>query len=144
MASETQEETLLRQLSSGPIGDTWEYAARLGLDHQAVVGTLKSLEAEKYVSCSPIVTEFWQLTEEAESYMVKGSPEAQVFAAVPAEGGVDEAGLKAALGDELVKIGMGKCIKNKWLARDKASGRMTRLVRDGGRGPCVRTRWRLA
>jgi phenylalanyl-tRNA synthetase alpha chain len=129
MASEALEAALLRQLESGDVADTWEYSVAQGVDHQALVGVVKSLEGEKYVATTPIVTELWQLTEEAETYIAKGSPEAQVFAAVPAEGSVDEAGLKAALGEELVKIGMGKCMKNKWLARDKASGKMSRLVR---------------
>lgn len=121
---------LLTALGAGPLADTWEWAAARGLDHQAVVGAAKSLEAEGYVASAPLTTEFWTLTPEAAGYVASGSPEAQLFAAVPAEGGLDDAGLEAAFPGrpELVAIGKGKAMQRKWLAKDKATGRYVRAV----------------
>lgn len=125
--AEELEATLLGLIGNGSVENTWTWAEESKVDHLAVVGTTKSLEAEGYAVSTPIYSEFWVLTAEADSYIAKGSPEAQCFAHIPADG-ADEAALKAALGDELVKIGIGKCMKNKWVSRDKATGKYTKLV----------------
>lgn len=125
--SEALESAILSAVESADIANTWDWAAASSVEHTAVVGTMKSLEVDGYVVSSPIHTEYWQLTEEAEGYVTKGSPEAQVFAAIAAEGS-DDASLKAAVGDELLKIGIGKCMKNKWISKDKASGKYLKHV----------------
>ena len=133
---------LLATVGAAPIADSWPWALAHAppLEHERVVGAMKSLEVEGYVVASPITLESWQLTQEAEGYLLRGSPEAQLFALILAQSGggggggggggegVDEAALKAAAGEEAVKIGLGKCLKNKWVARDKASGRYSALV----------------
>jgi len=111
------------------IDDTFPWAAARGAEHGAVLGVVNSLTADGYVVTEALAAEFWELTAEAAGYVLAGSPEAQVFAAVPpGAGGATEAELRAALGDALVAIGLGKCMKNKWVARDKASGRYARAV----------------
>lgn len=130
-ASDELESALLADGGSGSIADTWAWAAARGVDHGSVVGALKSLEADGYLASDTLSSEAWQLTAEAEGYVARGSPEKQLLAAVArlaTEGGSDEAELKREVGEELVKVGLGKCMKNKWIARDKASGRYT-LVR---------------
>jgi len=131
------EAILLAAVGAGPIADSWPWALAHAppLEHERLVGAMKSLEAEGYVAARPIAVESWQLTAEAEGYLLRGSPEAQLFALILERGGaagagagVDEAALKAAAGEEAVKIGLGKCMKNKWVARDKASGRYSALV----------------
>ena len=135
------EAVLLATVGAAPIADSWPWALAHAppLEHERVVGAMKSLEVEGYVVASPITLESWQLTQEAEGYLLRGSPEAQLFALILAQSGgggggggggegVDEAALKAAAGEEAVKIGLGKCLKNKWVARDKASGRYSALV----------------
>lgn len=102
--------------------DTWSWAAARGLDHQAVVGAAKSLEAEQYVTATAVSQDFWQLTPEAQGYVEKGSPEAQLFRAIP-PAGVDEAGLEGLFSKDFVAIAKGKCMQKKWIAKDKATGR---------------------
>jgi hypothetical protein len=135
-AAEVDCEALLLAGTAGGavIEDTWPWALARGAEHDACVGCMKSLMVDGYVLSAALTKEFWVLTEEAEGYVQRGSPEAQVFGALPAaEGGADEAALGAALGEALVKVGLGKCLKNKWVARDKASGRYSRLVRTQAR-----------
>jgi phenylalanyl-tRNA synthetase alpha chain len=127
MAGNDIECLLLAAVEVQEISDTWKWCASAGVEHTAVVGCMKSLTVDAYVTSEPINTEFWQLTEEADNYILKGSPEVQLFHSVP-EGGADEAALKAAVGEETVKIGLGKCMKNKWLVKDKASGKLVKLV----------------
>lgn len=98
------------------IVDTWDFAASHGLDHQVLIGVLKSLHGDGYVLDEALTTSFWTLTEEGEQTCSLGSPEFQVYNAVPEADGIDMSTLQAALGD-VVKIGLGPCMKNKWLAK---------------------------
>jgi len=128
--SDEVELALLRLLQpeGAHIESSEAFAASLGVDHTRVVGVMKSLEAEGYVAATPSVSEFLVLSAEAESYIAKGSPEAQLFHALPAEP-VDEAGLEALFSKEFVAIAKGKAMKYKWIAREKgAAGRYFRAV----------------
>jgi phenylalanyl-tRNA synthetase alpha chain len=98
------------------------------VEHQAVVGVMKSLEADKYVTCAPLVREFLVLSDEGLSYVEKGSPEAQLLRAMPAEP-IDEAGLERLFSKEFLGFAKGKAMKNKWITRGKgADGKYTRAV----------------
>lgn len=111
----------------GVIEDSEPFAAANGWEPQAVVGVMKSLESEKYVSSTPITKEFLVLSEEALSYIQHGSPEVQMFNRMPAE--IDDAGLDAMFGKEFVAIAKGKAMKNKWITRGKgADGKYTKAV----------------
>ena len=116
--------------AAGELSDTWAWAASRGVEHGAVVGCLKSLEVDGFLVSDAITTEELQLTEEAQGYVARGSPEKQLLAAVVAGAGAhNEAALNAALGEDLVKVGLGKAMKNKWISRDKATGCYSHLVR---------------
>ena len=122
------EALILSSTETSEIADTWPFAATHKVEHNSILGVVNSLTAESYVVTEQLSVEFMELTSEASSYVSSGSPEVQVFRAVPVGAGADEATLRTALGDELVKIGLGKCMKNKWVARDKATGAYSRLV----------------
>lgn len=70
------------------------------------------------------------LTAEAEAYLTAGSPEAQLFAAVPPEG-VAMSALKASLPGEVSDVGFKQAMQQKWVALDKSGGepRVVRKVR---------------
>ena len=99
------------------IADTWHFAEVNGIDHQSVVGAVKSLLVDKYVQDESLTNSFWSLTEEGQEIVKKGSPEYQVYISVP-EGneGINMNTLQTQLGD-IVKIGLGPCMKNKWLKK---------------------------
>jgi hypothetical protein len=81
--------------------------------------TLQDISHSKYV-----------LTSEAEAYLTAGSPEAQLFAAVPAEG-VSLATVKATLSPEVADVGFKQAMQQRWVALDKSGGepRIVRKVR---------------
>ena len=63
------------------------FATSCGVEHKKIIGLIKSLEAagvEMVTSAAKDHTKL-ALTPEAEAYITAGSPEAQAFAAVPAE-----------------------------------------------------------
>jgi hypothetical protein len=112
------------------IADTWDLALQYSLDHQVIVGHMKSLLVDLYIKEEPKSTVLWLMTEEGESILKSGSPEYQVFASVPAEGATMEA-LNQSLGEAVVKIGLGPCMKNKWVKKDKnLIVRLTETIRD--------------
>jgi phenylalanyl-tRNA synthetase alpha chain len=98
------------------INDTYDFSIEQNLDHQGLIGTLKSLLADNYLLDAPLSTSFWTLTSEGEDVVKNGSPEIQVLKAIPEEG-ISNAALIATLGSELVKLGQGIGMKNKWLQK---------------------------
>ncbi|CAG9461428.1 unnamed protein product [Pedinophyceae sp. YPF-701] len=103
------------------IADTGPWAEQNGFDHLAVVGVMKSLIAAEFIESENIENKRYKLTEDSEKCIGKGSPEAQVFHAVPADGGLPVADLKQTLG-ALGDVGMRTAMQNRWLGVDKSSG----------------------
>mmetsp|Transcript_22505 Transcript_22505/g.36014 ORF Transcript_22505/g.36014 Transcript_22505/m.36014 type:complete len:570 (-) Transcript_22505:299-2008(-) len=117
------EKLLLGALKDSPeIADTWEFAAAHALPHEAVVGKLKSLEADQMLCAEPLSLAYFTLTAEAAGVAAEGSPEVRLFRAVP-PGGAELAQVEAAVGAAAARVGMGPCMKNRWLRKDG-----TRLV----------------
>jgi phenylalanyl-tRNA synthetase alpha chain len=109
------EEALLLHLQShAAIVDSGDWAARSGFDHGAVMDVIKSLQGSGFVEAQSIKRNSWILTAEGESYAEGGSPEFQVFQAVPPEG-ISRVELEKKLEASVFKIGTGKAMKNKWL-----------------------------
>lgn len=107
------EAALLQHLdSTGEIADSFAHAAALGVEHQALVGLLKSLAADGLVGLTPLATTLLELTPEGEGVLADGSPEWRLFEAVPAEegAGVTQEELVAKLGKEVVKVSRGVCV----------------------------------
>lgn len=102
--------------TSNEIADTWEFAAHHQLDHQEIVGAIKSLLVDAYVVDQPLSATIWSVSDEGKDVLEKGSPEIQVLRAVSAAGSIAINTLNAQLG-EVAKIGMGVCMKNKWIAK---------------------------
>ena len=67
--------------TAGVIEDTSAFAAARGLDHTAVVGAVKSLEAKTMIVTTQQQRDVLQLTAEAEGYAASGTPEFQVWQA---------------------------------------------------------------
>ena len=121
--SESAENSILKFLSTSPtacIEDTytWSESSEAKLDHKAVVGGVKSLLVDAYLIAEELTTSFYVLTAEGEQVVANGSQEMIVFAAVnKSEGGLTMPELQAAVGKNICKVGMGNCMKNKWLKK---------------------------
>ncbi|CAL5378525.1 unnamed protein product [Camellia sinensis] len=68
------------------ISDSGEFASERGIDHQELTNIIKSLHGFRFVDAQAIKRERWVLTEEGRTYAAAGSPEVQVFLAIPPEG----------------------------------------------------------
>uniref|UniRef100_A0A9J8CGJ7 phenylalanine--tRNA ligase n=1 Tax=Cyprinus carpio carpio TaxID=630221 RepID=A0A9J8CGJ7_CYPCA len=67
--------------------DSQDVAADLGVDHQVIVGAVKSLQAlGEVISAEQKSSRHWELTGEGREIAEQGSHEARVFNAIPDEG----------------------------------------------------------
>ena len=105
--------------AAGEIADSWTFAVEHGIDHQALVGIQKSLLGDAYTKEESLSTTLWSLSNEGEACLTSGSPEFRVYQSVSAHvgDGIDMSSLQAALGDDICKIGLGPCMKSKWLSK---------------------------
>ena len=59
---------------NGEIANSFEFAGLLNVDHQNVVGVIKSLETDLLIKTEQLSEQFWELSEEAQSVIEVGSP----------------------------------------------------------------------
>ncbi|KAL4657968.1 phenylalanine-tRNA ligase alpha subunit [Arapaima gigas] len=110
-------ESLLRHVEKVEDGvDSLAVATSLGVDHQTVVGAVKSLQTlGDVILAEQRSSKHWELTGEGTEIAEQGSHEARVFCAIP-EGGLLQAELmKLPSG----KVGFSKAMSNKWIRLDK-------------------------
>ncbi|XP_027354191.1 phenylalanine--tRNA ligase alpha subunit, cytoplasmic isoform X3 [Abrus precatorius] len=113
------EEAVLGYLENNEeIGDSGEFAAELGIDHNEIVNVIKSLHGFRYVDAQDIKRETWVLTDEGKTYASVGSPEVQLFLAIPQEG-ITKDELQKKLDPSAFKIGCAQAAKNKWVDMGK-------------------------
>lgn len=81
-------EQLLRYVDENGAVDTLSLVATFGVEHQKIVGALKSIEShgEHILNVEQATHKTWELTDEGKSVLANGSHEAGVFNAVPADG----------------------------------------------------------
>ena len=121
--TEACENAVLNFLASDPsacIEDTHPWALAHQLDPLAVRGAVNSLLSEGYVEASELTTSFYTLLDEGQSILEDGSQEMRVLKAVAASGKMSLPDLDQAVGKGVSKIGMGNCMKNKWVKKEGA------------------------
>ncbi|KAK0582143.1 hypothetical protein LWI29_021975 [Acer saccharum] len=125
------EEAILAYLEKNEqISDSGNFAAELGLDHNDVVNVIKSLHGFRYVDAQDIKRETWVLTDEGRKYAAEGSPEVQLFLAVPPEGSIPKDELQKKLAPAVFKIGCSQAGKNRWVEMGKQISRKVQHVED--------------
>ena len=117
MAEETKILGFLSTSADTSIDDTFPWAASEKLDHEAVVGAIKSLLADEYVATENLSTSFYSLTAEGESILAEGSQEYKVLKALE-DAPLGMKDLEEKVGKAIAKIGMGNCMKKKWIKKD--------------------------
>ncbi|XP_039680536.1 phenylalanine--tRNA ligase alpha subunit [Perca fluviatilis] len=127
MADAGVAETLLRRIEKADGGvDSLDVASSLGLDHQVVVGAVKSLQAlGDLISAEQRSSKHWELSEEGTEIAEQGSHEARVFGSIPLDGLAQSELMKLSFG----KIGFSKAMSNKWIRLDKTHEGGPRIFR---------------
>ncbi|KAM9780119.1 phenylalanine--tRNA ligase alpha subunit [Neosynchiropus ocellatus] len=127
MADTGVAESLLRRIEKADDGaDSLQLATGLGVDHQVIVGAVKSLQAlGDVISADLRSSKHWELTVEGKEIAEQGSHEARVFSAVPPEGLAQGELMKLSFG----KIGFSKAMSNRWIRLDKGHEGGPRIFR---------------
>ncbi|KAM4643859.1 phenylalanine--tRNA ligase alpha subunit isoform 3-T3 [Amazona ochrocephala] len=103
-----------------------EAAAALGLDHQTLVGAVKSLQAlGEVIEAEPRAATRWELSPEGSEVLRDGSPEVRLFRSLPAEGLPQSDAMKLPGGS----VGFSKAMANKWLRLEKGAPGGPRVFR---------------
>lgn len=80
-------EQVLTYLETNEKVDTLDLASHFKVDHQKIVGAVKSIEAHGNLINSEITSrKSWELTKEGAEVAANGSHEAVVFNAIPKQG----------------------------------------------------------
>jgi phenylalanyl-tRNA synthetase alpha chain len=111
------EQKVLDALATRDALQSEAFAKDLGVEHQAVVGSIKSLESGKLVSSTMDTVPRWKFTEEAQDIMDNGAPEYNMWCLLK-DGPKERSELESVLGKKLdiaVKNGM----KNKLFKLNK-------------------------
>eukprot|EP01012_Entosiphon_sulcatum_P034772 TRINITY_DN4415_c0_g1_i1.p1 TRINITY_DN4415_c0_g1~~TRINITY_DN4415_c0_g1_i1.p1 ORF type:complete len:504 (+),score=120.92 TRINITY_DN4415_c0_g1_i1:63-1574(+) len=101
------EEVILAAIDRLGTIDSQTYAEEQHIDHQRLVGELKSLSASEMVVLVQRQESQWKLTEEGLDVLANGAPESRVWALLPKT----QAEIEGVLGAEAAKIGLGKLAK---------------------------------
>ncbi|KAF5193112.1 Phenylalanine--trna ligase alpha subunit like [Thalictrum thalictroides] len=110
------EKAILEQLQSNEeISNSGDFATSTGFDHEEIKNITRSLHGFQLVDAQEIKKEIWELTNEGKLYAEIGSPEFQLFSAVPPEGGISRQELQQKFDPLVYKIGCQAAVKNKWL-----------------------------
>jgi len=130
--SEVTVEDVLVKLESLFIGDeavcTTQLASELQLEHQKVVGLMKSIQAAgDYVSVADRVKVDVMLKPEGEGIAKNGSHEFVFWANVPEEGITQADAMKSIPN---AKLGMGKALAAKWISKNKEDGKIYKAVQE--------------
>ncbi|XP_001608262.1 phenylalanine--tRNA ligase alpha subunit [Nasonia vitripennis] len=114
MATELMEK-ILDRLSKHDEVDSLDLAQNFGVDHQKIVGAIKSLQAfEDLLKVESKSRKEWVLTEEGQHVLENGSHEAAVFNAIPAdENGAKQADILSKV--PFAKVGLSKALAAQWV-----------------------------
>uniref|UniRef100_A0A0N5BYC0 phenylalanine--tRNA ligase n=1 Tax=Strongyloides papillosus TaxID=174720 RepID=A0A0N5BYC0_STREA len=116
---------LLNHLSINNSFDSLLFASSKGLDHQKVIGAVKSLLSnDEVISTKDETVTQYELTEEGKAIVAEGSHEYRVWQAIGESGISQSEIMKFPFG----KLGQAKAMQNKWIAIDKSGGEV-KLVR---------------
>ncbi|XP_077326438.1 phenylalanine--tRNA ligase alpha subunit [Lithobates pipiens] len=120
MADNRVTESLLQRLRDGESGglDSLELALALGVDHQQVVGAVKSLQSlGEIIEAEQRSSKKWELSSEGQEIAQEGSQEARVYYSIP-KGGLAQSELMKL---PIAKIGFSKAMSNRWIRLDKSA-----------------------
>lgn len=80
-------EQILKYVDENVQVDTLDLVPVFGVDHQKIVGALKSIEANgELLNTEQTSHKSWELSDEGKSVLANGSHEAVVFNSIPSDG----------------------------------------------------------
>ncbi|XP_052229618.1 phenylalanine--tRNA ligase alpha subunit-like isoform X4 [Dreissena polymorpha] len=112
-------ESVLQYLEKADSVDSVDLANHLNVDHQKVVGAIKSIQSlGEVINAEQKVNKSLELTDEGKEVVEHGSHEARVFKAVPEQGIAQNELMETG---PYAKIGFSKAMQAGWITMDKSA-----------------------
>lgn len=111
---------VLEYLEQNGSVNTLDLAEHMQVDHQKIVGAVKSLQAAgDLITVEQQISKRWELTDEGRTVFEKGSHEVLVYNAIPAEG-IAQSAIMQAIPN--AKVGFSKAMSSGWITVKKSAG----------------------
>ncbi|XP_002128146.2 phenylalanine--tRNA ligase alpha subunit [Ciona intestinalis] len=128
MNGDSLQECVLKQIGKYEAVDSNVLAAALEVDHQAIVGAIKSIQCfGDVIKVEPRNNKKWCVTDEGKLVIKNGSYEYNIYQAVPTEGILQSELLQKVSN---AKIGFSKAMSNKMIKVDKKCEGGARVFRN--------------
>lgn len=124
MAGQNLNQEILRIINDKNSVNTLSLAQDLNIDHQKIVGAVKSLnEFKDLIETKQVSEKKWVTTEEGDLIASRGSHEALVWKNVPTGAqGIEMGQLSKLIDPNTVKLGLQKALALKWLSVNNVDG----------------------
>jgi len=118
-------EQLLKVLDTKGCFSTWDLSKENNIDHQKIIGVVKSILAlGNIITADPVTSKYWELTDEGESVLLNGSYEVNLYNAVPSDG-IPQ---KELMSIPNAKIGFSQAMSKGWIVIDRSLNRVMKKV----------------
>jgi len=118
-------EQLLKFLDSKGSFSTWDLSKETNIDHQKIIGVVKSILAlGNIITADPVTSKYWELTDEGESVLLNGSYEVNLYNAVPSDG-IPQ---KELMSIPNAKIGFSQAMSKGWIVIDRSINKVMKKV----------------
>lgn len=118
-------EQLLKHLDVKGTISTLDIAKEYNVDHQKVIGIVKSILAlGNIITADPVTSKHWELTDEGASVLLNGSYEVNIYNAVPSDG----ISQKELMTIPNAKIGFSQAMSKGWIAIDRVANKVVKKV----------------
>lgn len=118
--AEVETAVLAELHDAGEIADSDHLAQKLGLTHDALVPTIKSLDSYEMIHAKDLKHSRLVLTDEAKPFLSAGTPEAQLFSIIDADGS-QLSELEARLPAGVAHLGFRQAMQRRWIKTEKGS-----------------------
>jgi len=122
MTSTDPENAILAYLSSSPstiISDSYMFSNKHNISHNDIVGAMKSLDVDAYISHLELTTSYYTLCDEAFDIITNGSQEKRVLKYIINNPNCEFEMVQKECRN-ICKIGVGNCLKYKWIKKEGA------------------------
>lgn len=118
-------EQLLKFLDTKGSFSTWDLSKETNIDHQKIIGVVKSILAlGNIITADPVTSKYWELTDEGESVLLNGSYEVNLYNAVPSDG-IPQ---KELMSIPNAKIGFSQAMSKGWIVIDRSINKVMKKV----------------
>ena len=117
--------TIIKHIQEKSETTSLQMSHDFNIDHQKIVGELKSLLMFEVVNLTQLEKTVLDITEDGKEILEKGSPEYKIMSELLKKEKIVKKELDTQFGEKYIRQGFAIAIKNKWIEYDKPSDTLT-------------------